>query len=115
LGIRRLNHHHLHAPVLLQRDRLILIGVERTPGKGVLTQRLNRRHHRLLVGLERLPQRGIIVKIFGHHVQHCGKIHQRNESRIEALLLRRICQRLWIQVAIAPHPQVHIMDLLRIR
>jgi hypothetical protein len=110
-----LNHHYLHAGVLLQRDRLVLIGVERTPGKGVLTQCLNRCHHRLLVGPERLTQRGIVVKIFGHHIQHGGKIHQRNEGRIEALLLRRIRQCLRVQVAIAPHPHVHIMDLLRIR
>ncbi len=99
----------------MQRDVLVFIGVERTPGKGVLTQCLNRRHHRLLVGLERLTQRGIIIQILRHHIQHCGKIHQRDEGRIEALLLRRIRQCLRIQVAIAPHPHVHIMDLLRIR
>jgi hypothetical protein len=114
LRIRRLHHHYLNTALLLHRYRLVLVTVERASGKRVLAQSLNRRHHRLLVGLEHLPQRGIVVHIRCHHIQHGRKIHQRDERRIEPMLLRRIRQRLSLQVAILPQPIVCIEDLLRV-
>jgi hypothetical protein len=115
LGIRRLNHHHLHVALLFYRDRLVFITVEHASGVRVLPQGLNRCHHRLLVGLKRFPQCGIVIQIRRHHVDHGGKVHQRDERRIEPLLLRCIRQLLSLQVTISSHPEIHIVNLLRIR
>jgi hypothetical protein len=85
---------HLRVPILLHRNRLILIAVKRTIRIGLLPQHLYRRHHRLLVRLERRPQRRIVVYVRRHHVEHLGEGHQRNKSRVEAGLQCRVLQRL---------------------
>jgi hypothetical protein len=115
LRIRRLNHHHLHTTLLLHRNRLVLVAIQRTSCKRILPQRLNRRHHRLLVRPERIPQRCIVIDVVRHHLYDGRKVHQRNKRRIEPMLLRRIRQRLPLQIAILMHPVVHIQNLLRIR
>jgi hypothetical protein len=86
LRIRRLHNHHLRATVLLHRDRLVLVAIQRTRSIGLLPQRLYSRHHRLLIRLERRPQRRIVINMRRHHVQHLRKGHQRHKSRIEPTL-----------------------------
>jgi hypothetical protein len=115
LRIRRLDHHHLHIALLLHRNRLVLITVERASCKCILTQGLNRRHHWLLICPERIPQRRIVIDVVRHHVYYGRKVHQRDKRRIEPMLLCRIRQRLPLQIAILHHPVMHIEDLLRIR
>jgi hypothetical protein len=90
LRIRGLHHHYLNIALLLHRYRLVLIAVERAPGKRILAQCLNRLHHRLLIDPEHISQRGIVIHIRSHHIHDGRKVHQRNKRRIEPMLLRRI-------------------------
>jgi hypothetical protein len=94
LRIRRLHDHYLRVPVLLHRNRLVLIAIQRTRGISLLPQRLDSRHHRLLVRLERSTQRRIVINMRRHHIQHLRKGHQRHKSRIKPTLKSRILQRL---------------------
>jgi hypothetical protein len=115
LRIRRLNHYHLHATLLLHRNRLVLVAIQRTSRKRILPQRLNRRHHRLLIVPKHLTQRSIVIHIRRHHLNDGRKVHQRDKRRIEPMLLRRIRQRLSLQIAVLVHPVFDIKNLLRIR
>jgi hypothetical protein len=115
LRIRGLHHHYLNIALLLHRYRLVLIAIERAPGKRILAQCLNRLHHRLLIDPEHISQRGIVIHIRSHHIHDGRKVHQRNKRRIEPMLLRRIRQCLSLQIAVLPQPIVYIEYLLRIR
>jgi hypothetical protein len=115
LRIRRLYHNYLHTALLLHRHRLVLIAIQRAPRKRVLPQRLNRRHHRLLIVPKHLSQRSIVVHIRRHHLHDGRKVHQRDKRRIEPMLLRRIRQRLSLQIAVLMHPVFYIENLLRVR
>jgi hypothetical protein len=76
LRIRRLHHHDLHAALLLHRNRLVLVTVQRTSGKRILPQRLNRRHHRLLIVPKYIPQCGIVIYIRRHHLNDSRKVNE---------------------------------------
>jgi hypothetical protein len=115
LRISRLHHHYLHIALLLHRNRLVLIAIQSTSSKRILPKRLNSRHHRLLIIPEHIPQCGIVIHIRRHHLHDGRKVHQRNKRRIEPMLLRRIRQRLPLQIAILMHPVIHIQNLLRVR
>jgi hypothetical protein len=115
LRIRRLHYNYLHTSLLLHRHRLVLIAIQRAPRKRVLPQRLNRRHHRLLVIPKYLSKRSIVIHIRRHHLNDGRKVHQRNKRRIEPMLLRRIRQRLSLQIAVLMHPVFYIENLLRVR
>jgi hypothetical protein len=53
--------------------------------------------------------------VLRHHLQHLRKIHQRNERRIESLLLCRVGERRAGQPLIVLQPVIDIQNLLRIR
>jgi hypothetical protein len=114
LRVRRLHDHHLRAPVLLHRNRLVLIAIQRTRSIGLLPQRLYGRHHRLLIRLKSSPQRRIVINVRRHHVQHLRKGYQRHKSRIEPTLQSGILQRLPLQPRVLLHPVICIDDLLGI-
>jgi hypothetical protein len=67
-----------------------------------------------LIRLERLTQRSVVIDVYRHRVQHCGKGHQRDEGRIEPLPLRRVGERLSLQVGVLLHPVVRVENLLRV-
>jgi hypothetical protein len=112
LGIDGLNYDDLSPVLLFHGDLLILVAVERARGVCLLTQRLDRRHHRCLIRLERLSQRSVVINIYRHRVQHRRKGHQRDEGRIEPLPLRGVGERLSLQVGVLLHPVVRIENLL---
>jgi len=100
---------------LLHLDRLLPIRSQSARRIGLGAQSLNGIRHRRLVRHHGLPDRGIVVDVVRHHLQHIGEVHQRNEGRVEALLLRRIRQLRALQVGIVRQPVVDIQDLLRVR
>jgi hypothetical protein len=114
LRIRRLHNHNLRAAVLLHRNRLVLIAIQRARSISLLPQRLYRRHHRLLIRLERSPQCRIVINMRRHHVQHLRKGHQRHKSWIKPTLQSRILQRLPLQPLVLLHPVIRIDNLLGI-
>jgi len=81
---------------------------------GFIPQALDRSRHRSLIRSEGLADGGIVVDIFRHHLEHLRKIHQRNECRIESLLLRCIGQGRTRQRRILRQPVIHIQNFLRI-
>ena len=95
-------------------DGLKLIALERAYGVGLLPETLYGIHDSGLICSERLANRSKVVDILGHHVEDLRKVYERNKSRIEALLLRRIGACLSAQIRILTKPVVYIEDLLRI-
>jgi hypothetical protein len=99
---------------LLHFNLLLLVAAQRSCGVCLGPQALNRGSDRSLIRQERLPNGGIVVDVLRHHIQHIGKIYQRDECRIELLLLRRIGERRTRQTGILLQPTIHIENLLRI-
>jgi hypothetical protein len=77
---------------LLHFHFLLLIAAQRASFVCLRPQPLNRGCNRFLIRQKRVPDRGIIVDVLRHHLQHLRKIHQRDECRIESLLLRCVGQ-----------------------
>ena len=77
---RGLLHQHLLLCSVAQRARRIRLG----------TEPLHRRGNRSLVSRKCLPDGGVIIDVLRHHLQHLREIHQREERRIESLLLGRV-------------------------
>jgi hypothetical protein len=82
--VNRLTRGLLHQYLLLcsvaQRARRIRLG----------TEPLHRGGNRSLVSRKCLPDGGVIIDVLRHHLQHLREIHQREERRIESLLLGRV-------------------------
>src|SRR5580658_3679889 len=77
---------------LLHDDCLLLIRPQRTRRIRLRAQPLNRIRHRRLVRRHGRPNRGIVVDVLRHHLQNIREVHQRDEGRVVALLLRSIRQ-----------------------
>jgi hypothetical protein len=67
-----------------------------------------------LIRLERRSQCSVVIDMCRHGIENRWEGDERDESRIESLLLSRIGQRLPCQAAVLLQPVVGIDDLLRI-
>jgi hypothetical protein len=83
----------LSAVLLLNRDILILVAVQGSGSIGLLAKRLNCCHHGALIRLKCCTQCCVVVDVAGHRVEDRWECHERDESRIEALLLSGVCER----------------------
>jgi hypothetical protein len=114
LWIGRLDDHHLSAVLVLDGDRLVIIAVERPCGVGLLAQCLDGGRHRSLICLECSSDRSVIVDVLRHGVEHCGESNESNDGGVKAFALRRVDQRLALQIVVFVQPVVGIDNLLRI-
>jgi hypothetical protein len=97
---------------LLYDDCLLLIRLQCARGVGFRPQPLNGISDCCLISGERLANGGVVVDIFRHHVQHLGKIHQRDECGVESLLLGGIGERRSLESRICIEPIVDVQNLL---
>ncbi len=101
--------------LLLHLDSLLRIALQRSGVVSLRAQPLNRVSDRSLIGGERVSDQRIVVDILRHHLQNLGEVNERDESRIESLLLGRVRERGSAQVWIRDQPVVNIQNLLRVR
>jgi hypothetical protein len=102
----------LRAVLLLDRNVLIFVAVQGAGGIGLLSQRLDCRHHGGLIGLESRTYRSVVIDVLGHRIEDGWEGHERYEGRIEALLLGSVIQCCAPQVAVLFQPIIGIDDLL---
>jgi hypothetical protein len=90
LWIRRLNDNNGLASLGFLDDLQLGAAPQSPRCISLRPQSLNRVHHRSFIGRERLSDGGIVVDVLRHHVQNLREANQRDECRVEILLLRRI-------------------------
>ncbi len=98
---------------LLDNNCLLWRGLQRPRRIGLCAQPLDSFRNTCLVCRHGLTDGGIVIDIFGHHLQHARKLHQRNKCRIKSLLLRRLAELIAAQSRIVGEPVIHVQDLLR--
>jgi hypothetical protein len=61
-----------------------------------------------------LPDRGVVVDVFGHHLDDRREVNERDECRIESLLLGGIGKRGPREASVMGEPVVDVENLLRV-
>jgi hypothetical protein len=115
LRICRLNDIHRLATRWLHLHLLLGIAAQCSSFVSLSAQTLNRCRYGSLIGDERIADGGVVVDVLGHRGQNIRKIHQNDECRIKALLLRSVREDSAGQSGMLMQPVVRVENFLWIR